>query len=287
MTTLRIGAAVLLVAVVTTTLTAPTAHAVDPTCNGAVALCSRTLGEVAFATTHNSMASSANGFRPPNQRRTMRSQLDHGIRGFQIDAFLGTPLRDRVYTDLSGPLGQAAELPARLVTAATVLHRQLGVPPAGTPDDVYLCHVFCELGAVRMLDEMRVVRRFLDAHPREVLVMVIEDYVPTDRLLAVLRAAGLERELVHIDPSVPLPTLGQLIDAGRGSTCHSRTGPCRRRCPTPSPAPGPHRGAWCRRRRSRSADPATSKRRRRAPRTAAPPTRPCSSSTTGSRPPSR
>ena len=43
---------------------------------------------------------------------------------------------------------------------------------------MYLCHVFCEIGAVRMLDEMKVVRAFLDAHPREVLVIVIEDYVP-------------------------------------------------------------------------------------------------------------
>jgi len=222
LTTRRLCAAVALV-VVMTTVTVSTARASeaaraaradDPTCNGAVALCSRTLGEVAFATTHNSMASSADGFRPPNQRRTIRAQLDHGIRAFQIDAYFGTPRHGRVYTDLSGPLGQAAELPAHLVTTATLLHRQLGAPPAGTPYDVYLCHVFCELGAVRMVDEMRVVRRFLATHPREVLVMVIEDYVPPDRLLTVLRDAGLERELLSTDPSAPLPTLGQMIDAG-------------------------------------------------------------------------
>ena len=35
-------------------------------CNGLNRLCGRSLGDVAFATTHNSMASSANGFRPPN-----------------------------------------------------------------------------------------------------------------------------------------------------------------------------------------------------------------------------
>ena len=49
--------------------------------------------------------------------------------------------------------------PHRSSPRPTLLHRRLGAPPAGTPYDVYLCHVFCELGAVKMVDEMRVVRR--------------------------------------------------------------------------------------------------------------------------------
>ena len=66
------------------------ARAADAPCNGEPQLCARSLGDVAFATTHNSMASTANGFVPPNQRRSMQAQLDHGIRAFQIDAFFGT-----------------------------------------------------------------------------------------------------------------------------------------------------------------------------------------------------
>jgi len=190
------------------------ARAAAPRCNGEVQLCARSLGDVAFATTHNSMASIANRFVPPNQRRSLRAQLEHGIRALQIDAFHGTRRGGRIYTDLSGPLGDAAELPPAAVRAAQRLHRRLGAPPAGTPYDVYLCHVFCELGAVRMLDEMRVVRAFLDAHPREVLVMVIEDYVPPAELLAVLRDAGLESELLPVDPTGALPTLEQMIDRG-------------------------------------------------------------------------
>jgi hypothetical protein len=161
-----------------------------PRCNGSAALCARTLGDVAFATTHNSMASSADGFRPPNQRRSMQKQLEHGIRGFQIDAYLGAPRRGRVYTDIAQPF-DTSDIPAPLVAAAMRIHRSLGAPPAGTAFDMYLCHVFCELGAVKMVDEMRVVRRFLDAHPREVVVVVIEDHVPADRLLALLQGAGL------------------------------------------------------------------------------------------------
>jgi len=183
-------------------------------CNGAAALCNRTLDHVAFATTHNSMASTANGFVPPNQRRSMSDQLQHGIRGFQIDAFFGAPRDGRVYTDLSGPSGKATELPPAAVLTAQRLRRRLGAPPAGTTYEVYLCHVFCEIGAVRMVDEMRVVRRFLDTHPDEVLMIVIEDYVPPDQLLSVLRDAGLESELLPVDPAAPLPTLGQMIDAG-------------------------------------------------------------------------
>jgi hypothetical protein len=90
------------------TLTAPTTSAAtSPKCNGAAILCERRLDEVAFATTHNSMASTADGFVPPNQRRSIRAQLAHGIRAFQIDAFFGTSRDGRVYTDLSGLLGHA------------------------------------------------------------------------------------------------------------------------------------------------------------------------------------
>jgi hypothetical protein len=190
------------------------ARALPPKCNGSAALCTRRLDRVAVATTHNSMASSVDGFVPPNQRRSMGAQLEHGIRGFQIDAFFGAPRGDRVYTDLSGPLGQAAELPSAVVRGAQLIHQRLGAPPPGTPYDVYLCHVFCELGAVKMLDAMNVVRAFLDAHPREVLVMVIEDYVPAAAIRGVLRLAGLESELLANEPGAPLPTLGEMIDAG-------------------------------------------------------------------------
>jgi hypothetical protein len=198
---------------ITTLVPVPTGRADAATCNGRADLCDRSLGAVAFATTHNSMASIANGFVPPNQRRSLQAQLEHGIRGFQIDAYFGTPRGGRVSTDLSGPLGHAAELPPALVRTAKRLHRRIGAPPAGTPHDVYLCHVFCELGAVKMLDEMRVVREFLDTHPREVLVMVIEDYVPPDAIAVVLRDAGLSSELLPIGATTSLPTLGEMIDA--------------------------------------------------------------------------
>jgi hypothetical protein len=202
------------VVVMATTIVGPPTRvrAAAPTCNGERVLCDRSLGDVAFATTHNSMASTADHFVPPNQQRGMRAQLAHGIRGFQIDAYFGTPRGDRVYTDLTGPLGDAAELPPQVVAAARRLHQRLvRHPPGRLP--TCTSAVFCELGAVRMVDELRVVRDFLDQHPREVVLMVIEDYVPPDRILAEFRAAGLEHELLAVTPGTPLPTLEEMIDA--------------------------------------------------------------------------
>ena len=278
-------AAVAIVCVLATIALAPLpARAAPPKCNGAAALCARRLGDVAFATTHNSMASTADGFVPPNQRRRMAAQLEHGIRAFQIDAFFGTPRGGRVYTDLSGPLGQAAELPPAAVRGAELIHRSLGAPAPGTPYDVYLCHVFCELGAVRMLDEMKVVRAFLDAHPREVLVMVIEDYVPPAAIRDVFRAAGLESELLaatSADPGAPLPTLGEMIDRGTRLQVSLENGD------DPPTLPNAFTGLVQETpftfRRPRDLERARRRARPIAARTA----HPSSSSTTGSRPPNR
>ncbi len=44
--------------------------------------------------------------------------------------------------------------------------------------------------------------------------MVIEDYVPPDRLLTVFEEAGLAPMLLPVEPGSPLPTLQQMIDAG-------------------------------------------------------------------------
>jgi hypothetical protein len=184
-------------------------------CNGSARLCGLSLGAVAFATTHNSMASRADGFVPPNQDRTIEQQLQDGIRGFQIDVYEGVARRGTVWTDLAGPFGsQATDLPPALVRTATLIHRRIGAPPAGTPTEVYLCHTFCELGATRFETAARQFRAFLDGHPREVLAFVIEDHVTPERIRAVLDAAGLGRELVAVVPGGALPTLGGMIAAG-------------------------------------------------------------------------
>jgi hypothetical protein len=189
------------------------------TCNGRVEYCSLRLDQIALPTTHNSSASRADGVRFPNQHRSMSRQLRDGIRGFQIDAFLGTVRRraghEAVFTDLnhlaSSQLDNA--LGPQAVTAATLVRKQIGRPPQNAHYDVYLCHNFCELGAVPMLDEAKHLARFLDQHPNQVVFWVIQDELPAERLLPVLQQSGLDQELATLDPHQPLPTLGEMIDA--------------------------------------------------------------------------
>ena len=41
--------------------------------------------------------------------------------------------------------------------------------------DVYMCHGFCELGALRLVPVLAEMRDFLVANPGEVLIIVIQD----------------------------------------------------------------------------------------------------------------
>jgi len=54
-------------------------------CNGDPDLCSRTYPEVAFATTHNAMASEEAGWVAPNQRHAPARQLEDGVRALMLD----------------------------------------------------------------------------------------------------------------------------------------------------------------------------------------------------------
>jgi hypothetical protein len=183
-------------------------------CNGSARLCAKPLGEVAFATTHNSMSSPADHFLGPNQGRPIRWQLEHGIHGFQIDAYEGVREGAHVWTDLSAsPASPVNDLSAALVAVAQRIHESIGAPPPGTETRVYLCHTFCEMGAVTLQSVARDMREYLDQHPHEVLVLVVEDHVAPERFRAVLDATGLGRELATVVPGAPLPTLAELIRA--------------------------------------------------------------------------
>jgi hypothetical protein len=184
-------------------------------CNGLAVLCDRPLGDVVFATSHNSMSSSTGGFRGPNQGETIAQQLRKGIRGFQIDAYLGATRKKRVYTDLSRSDPGQSDLPSPLVRAGLELHRRLGAPLRRSSFDVYLCHTLCELGAVSVEQTLRDMRRFLDRHPDDVLLLVIEDYVPPEQLLASFDDAELSDRLLPVGAAAELPTLGEMLAEGK------------------------------------------------------------------------
>lgn len=57
-------------------------------CNGAESLCAKRFDEVAYACTHNAMSNSEEGWKIPNQNRSMRRQLDDGVRALMLDLHL-------------------------------------------------------------------------------------------------------------------------------------------------------------------------------------------------------
>jgi hypothetical protein len=78
-----------------------------------------------------------------------------------------------------------------------------------------LCHVACALAKKSHLEALASIKAFLDAHPREVLTLDYEDYVPATDILADLTTAGLAPLLFDLDLTKGWPTLGAMIDANK------------------------------------------------------------------------
>ena len=180
-------------------------------------LCERTLDQVAFPATHNSMAAADYpGFLFPMHDSTIPRQLDDGIRGLLIDAYYGYP-GDRVYTDFErGPNKLHDQINEELgpeFSAAADRARATLTQPEGE-SKLYLCHGFCELGAVDMVDALTDVRDFVINNPNEVVLIVIEDYVLPADVVDAFEKSGLA-DYAYDGPLDPLPTLGELVEADR------------------------------------------------------------------------
>ncbi len=195
----------------------PEAPAITDACNGDRTLCDRRLDQVAFAGAHNSMsAAEVDGWMFPNQELGSVSLLGHGIRALLFDVHYGTPIGSRVKTDIEEEAASRARFEEAIgpeaVDAAMRIRDRLTGEPTG-PRAAYLCHGFCELGAVPLVPMLEGVRDFLVQNPGEVLVFVIEDYVTPEDIAAAFRDSGLER-FVYRGPVVrPFPTLREMIDS--------------------------------------------------------------------------
>jgi hypothetical protein len=188
------------------------------TCNGYTALCNRTLNDVALVATHNSMASvTIPQWLFGQQDGTIKDQLDHGIRGLLIDTYYGAAVSGRVRTDLERiPKREVAvqELGVAAVDAATGIRSRLGSTDEGKPG-IFLCHGFCELGAVSLDSALADLRAFLVSNPGEVVVVINQDegVSPTD-IEGAFDKAGL-LDLIYRGPLGPFPTLRAMIDSGQ------------------------------------------------------------------------
>ncbi|MFL5870734.1 MAG: hypothetical protein ACJ75R_06605 [Solirubrobacterales bacterium] len=188
-------------------------------CNGSDLLCKRSLDEVVFPATHNSYAG-ANypGFLFPEQDNGIRQQLDAGVRGLWIDTYYGIPGR-RVYTDTSkldpALIAQIREsLGKQFYEAGNRIRAQIARPPAGAEAKIYLCHGFCELGAVSAEKTFRQIAQFMAENPREVLIIDIEDYTTPHDTQALIKKTGLVDYVYKGPQGPPWPTLEQMIKSG-------------------------------------------------------------------------
>ncbi|MGI9022029.1 MAG: hypothetical protein ACR2HV_02115, partial [Acidimicrobiales bacterium] len=195
------------------------------TCNGSEALCDLPLDKVMLAGTHNSLSSERYpGWMFAEHIRTIRQQLDSGIRALLIDTHYGIPTTARmlgsqnqlVVTDrdseLVRPSGEQADIDPNVVAKAEALAASVPAS-ARAARGMYLCHNWCEMGSIRFSEALADVRDFLESHPDEVVVLDIEDHTTPADTAAVIESSGLAERAWTLDPNAPLPTLGQMIDA--------------------------------------------------------------------------
>jgi hypothetical protein len=189
-------------------------------CNGLPVLCGRRLDEVVFPATHNSYAAAdEHGWLFANQRHGIKRQLRDGIRAFLIDVHYGAfdAASGRVRTDLAGEDSSRNKVARALSPAALrTADRLVGRAGVGRPTgkrSAYLCHTLCELGAEPLDEQLELVRQFLRANGGEVVILLVEPYVPVDEIERSLERTGLIAEAATIDRDQPLPTLGSLVRA--------------------------------------------------------------------------
>jgi uncharacterized membrane protein HdeD (DUF308 family) len=188
-------------------------------CNGSQQLCNKRLNEVAFPATHNSFSAAEQpGWLFANQRFGIRRQLEDGIRGLLIDVHYGVRDRQtgRVRTDLEAE-GTSRNRVAKALSpeALDVADRLVGRVGLGEIEgkrELYLCHTLCELGYRGFEEELRVIKRFLDEHENEVVILFVEQYVETDEIRGALENAGLFERVAELQRDEPLPALGELLD---------------------------------------------------------------------------
>ena len=194
-------------------------------CNGSATKCDLHLNQVLFPGTHNSMSSALYpGWLFGEQVNTIGQQLDAGVRALLIDTHYGVPsssrlpgadtpivLTDRVAGSQVAPPGEVVD-PEVAARAAQLAAR--APKAANARRDIYLCHNYCELGAVRFSTVLGDVKTFVESHPDDVVILDIQDATSPADTAAAITAAGLAERAAVLEKGKPLPTLQELIDAG-------------------------------------------------------------------------
>lgn len=194
-----VGVSVLLWLLVPTGISAGT-----QVCNGSAQLCSRRYDQVTYPASHNAMAASQDDFLGPDQDLDLIGQLNLGIRALLIDVHTwSTPTQVAQFLNTLPPAERAVIEP---------FTRGATRPRAG----LWLCHNVCQLGSLELTAQLHRLRHWLDANPREVLTLIVQDQAPAAQIMAAFADAGLS-DYPLTPPEPPdrsWPTLADMIDSG-------------------------------------------------------------------------
>ncbi len=132
-------------------------------------------------------------------------------RHYDAVAYPGT---HDAYSDVDENFGapdQTHTMTRQLEDGVRVLHLEI----YAYDDDAYLCHSVCQIGSKLLVDGLTEIRKFVDAHPREVVTLLMEsNNVTTDAVAAALEKSHLSSRLHAQVMGEPWPTLGELLDKG-------------------------------------------------------------------------
>ncbi len=192
------------IAVVAANTTEPVANPDQSGCNGFIELCLQPVDQVVFAGSHNAMSSAAYNFLGAEHTITIPEQLNAGARLLMLDVYYGYDDAGLVRTNLAGGVDRKQLEKERGKEAVDALDRMGALTgtadTSGKKQDLYFCHDFCELGAVKATDVLSQIGDFLDRNLTEVVILDFEDYVQPKDLKAALDDAGLLPRLRRITP---------------------------------------------------------------------------------------
>ena len=80
-------------------------------------------------------------------------------------------------------------------------------------DEAYLCHSYCDLGNMTLVDGLERIARFMNTHPNEVLLITVQSALEIEPTVQAFDDAGLTDRLHHHDIGSDWPTLGTLIES--------------------------------------------------------------------------
>src|SRR5205807_2222394 len=123
------------------------------------------------------------------------------------------PATGRVRTDFAAEGADAnkvaRQVPPQALRIADQLAGDVGLGRAHGAPALYLCHTLCELGAEPLARELGAIRSFLEHNRDQVVMLIVEDYPPAVAISEAFAQAGLTRYVATLEPSAPLPTLGE------------------------------------------------------------------------------